>query len=154
MVVKNLKVAFIPIWVQFWRLPLKYLSSTVTDIMGSMVGDVLQVDYLDKGVRNIHFLRVSVWIDPKNPYIWVSESFIPKSSQQSMKFLGDCPKISFTNTVVLLGWNFRRLSCPSTIWRLRQLIAEKKPQFIFGVEHCFPWKKVLHKLRILVMTIM
>ncbi|KAF7801513.1 uncharacterized protein G2W53_040624 [Senna tora] len=42
----------VPVWVEFWGFPLEYYTTSVTDLVGSMVGDVLQVDFFDKGIRN------------------------------------------------------------------------------------------------------
>ncbi|KAF7801952.1 apyrase 2 [Senna tora] len=55
---EDYRVKSFAIWVDYWGLPLEYFTETVAELLGSMVGDVEQVDLLDRGFRNLHCVPV------------------------------------------------------------------------------------------------
>lgn len=60
MILSNLEFTSLPIWVQIWGLPLEYMSSNAAELLGSMVGDVIQTKAVDQENQNLNFLRVRV----------------------------------------------------------------------------------------------
>lgn len=64
MIPGNLEVTSLPLWVQIWGLPLEYSSQASVELLGSMIGDVVQTNFNDQPVWNLSYLRVQVRIDP------------------------------------------------------------------------------------------
>lgn len=52
----DILIQSIPLWVQIWGMPLEYQSPTLAVNMGSMIGEVLQLDWEDRLPRNLAFL--------------------------------------------------------------------------------------------------
>ncbi|KAF7841825.1 reverse transcriptase [Senna tora] len=59
----------VPVWVEFWSFPLEYYTFDIAELVGSMVGTVLQVDFSDQGFRNHRYLRVKVEVDRSLPLL-------------------------------------------------------------------------------------
>ncbi|KAF7839773.1 uncharacterized protein G2W53_008255 [Senna tora] len=59
----------VPVWVEFWGFPLEYYTVDIVELVGSMVGNVLQVDFSDQGLRNLRYLRVKVELDRSLPLL-------------------------------------------------------------------------------------
>ncbi|KAF7841821.1 reverse transcriptase [Senna tora] len=55
--------------VEFWGFPLEYYTFDIAELVGSMVGTVLQVDFSDQGFRNLRYLRVKVEVDRSLPLL-------------------------------------------------------------------------------------
>ncbi|KAF7822169.1 hypothetical protein G2W53_027624 [Senna tora] len=69
LILEKFSLNAVPVWVEFWGFPLEYYTASVADLVGSMVGDVLQVDFSDQGIRNLRYLRVKVELDHSLPLL-------------------------------------------------------------------------------------
>lgn len=61
------KVDSFPIWVQIWGLPLEYLSKDAAIILGTLIGPLHEVDFVDQGIRNLRYLQVRVQVQSAQP---------------------------------------------------------------------------------------
>lgn len=69
MIIKQLTVREVPIWVEFWGLPIEFQCYRVARKLGSLVGIVLEVDRNPNIPRNIRFLHVKVCIRLEEPLL-------------------------------------------------------------------------------------
>ncbi|KAF7807377.1 Pyruvate carboxyltransferase [Senna tora] len=69
LILKKHTLNSVPVWVEFWGFPLEYYTSDIAELVGSMVGTVLQVDFSDQGFRNLRYLRVKVEVDRSIPLL-------------------------------------------------------------------------------------
>ncbi|KAF7815570.1 reverse transcriptase [Senna tora] len=69
LILENISLEAVPAWVEFWGFPLEYYSASVADLVGSMVGKVLEVDFSDQGFRNLRYLCVRVELDRNTPLL-------------------------------------------------------------------------------------
>lgn len=60
----ELKVEKVPLWFQFWGLPLEYYCTEVATQLGNMAGEVQKVE---QNARNILSIRVRVYVNPDEP---------------------------------------------------------------------------------------
>lgn len=63
MVPKEIKLQWVPFWVQMYNLPLKSMTREARYEIGLKLGKVLEVDVVEKGVQWGKFLRVRIRID-------------------------------------------------------------------------------------------
>ena len=68
-VLNLVSLPLIPIWVQLWGLPLKYQSTDTARRLTQIISLIALVDWEDVMPRNLQFMRVQVWLDPKEPLI-------------------------------------------------------------------------------------
>ncbi|XVF53883.1 hypothetical protein PTKIN_Ptkin05aG0135500 [Pterospermum kingtungense] len=54
-----------PIWVRLWGIPLEYQYPHFAMRIAQVAAEVLECEWCDNILRNLHFLRVKVLIDPK-----------------------------------------------------------------------------------------
>lgn len=65
----RLHLNYVSIWVQFHGLPLEYQYLEMAERMGRMIGFFEHIDWEDRILRNIRFLRAKVPLDPWMPVL-------------------------------------------------------------------------------------
>ena len=69
LVISKLHLNFVSIWVQLHGLPLEYQYPELAERMGHMIGSFEKIDWEDRLLRNIRFLRIKVRLNPWMPVV-------------------------------------------------------------------------------------
>ncbi|KAF7841338.1 Endonuclease/exonuclease/phosphatase [Senna tora] len=69
LVLTRLLVTEVPIWVQLWDLPLEYQNPSMAAKIGSLMGEVREIDWAPTCPRNLRFLRIRVRIPIHTPLL-------------------------------------------------------------------------------------
>lgn len=70
MALQAMRVAALPVWVQFWGLPLEYHVQDVAKDLGNVVGTtMLSSEGAAQFSSHLNFIRVKVQIDPRIPLV-------------------------------------------------------------------------------------
>ncbi|XVF88170.1 hypothetical protein PTKIN_Ptkin19aG0028800 [Pterospermum kingtungense] len=92
--------SYIPVWVQFWGLPLEYQSLALVLNIGQMIGEVLQIDWDVRLQRNNRVMRARVNVKLDQPLVdGCMFNFIMEYQYRSSFNMKDC--IKFVKSVEL-----------------------------------------------------
>ena len=68
-ILEEVNLPLIPIWVQIWGFPLEYQIPDIATRLAHTIGIMDQIDWIDVMPRNLKYMRIRVWINPKAPLI-------------------------------------------------------------------------------------
>ena len=69
LVMNKFHLNFVSIWVQLHGLPLEYHYPELAERMGQMIGSFEKIDWDDRLLRNIRYMRIKVRLNPFMPIV-------------------------------------------------------------------------------------
>ena len=93
----------IPIWVRVLKMPLGLINKAAGEVIGGMIGDVLEVDADEDDMAIGQYMRIKIWLDIQKPLMWGVTLDLGDEIKENMKW---CPLVyEFIPNFLLHVWS-------------------------------------------------